>query len=54
MSQERFHLVDERFNFRDVELLTANVDPLVIAVLRRHEVVKTTWDSRRRSRSFGF
>lgn len=41
---ERFHSLDDRFNFPDIEMLTGNVDPLVIAVLRRHEVVKTTWD----------
>jgi len=42
-NQERFHLLDDRFNFADVDMLTANVDPLVIAVLRKHQVVKTTW-----------
>jgi len=41
---ERFHLLDDRFNFADVDMLTANVDPLVIAVLRKHQVVKTTWE----------
>eukprot|EP00438_Fugacium_kawagutii_P032740 Skav219789 [mRNA] locus=scaffold3701:110057:111504:+ [translate_table: standard] len=44
ISSERFHLLDDRFDFADIELLTGNVDPLVIAVLRKHEVVKTTWD----------
>jgi len=41
---ERFHLLDDRFDFADIHLLTGNVDPLVIAVLRTHEVVKTTWE----------
>ncbi|CAE7272198.1 unnamed protein product [Symbiodinium pilosum] len=39
---ERFHLRDDRFDFADVRLMTANVDPLVISVLRREHVVKTT------------
>lgn len=41
---ERFHLLDDRFDFADIDLLTGNVDPLVIAVLRKHQVVRTTWD----------
>eukprot|EP00439_Symbiodinium_sp_Y106_P041917 s1784_g5.t1 len=39
---ERFHLRDDRFEFADIKMLTANVDPLVISVLRREHVELTT------------
>ena len=49
--KERFHLRDDRFDFADVRLMTANVDPLVISVLRREHVVKTTLVPRQSSRA---
>ena len=42
-AEERFHLLDDRFDFADIDLLTGHVDPLVIALLRKHQVVRTTW-----------
>ncbi|CAJ1362354.1 unnamed protein product [Effrenium voratum] len=41
---ERFHLQDSRFDFPDVDSLTGSVDPIIISILRKEQVVMTTRD----------
>ena len=40
--EERFHLQDSRFDFPDVGSLTGSVDPIIISILRKEQVVMTT------------